>query len=253
MLKKFGFFFCLYFIRYSSRSQSTLYLIVILVKNKLSRMPEYDVEMVNMLKIICSILNRPESIVFAEPVDWEGLGLIDYPEIILHPMDLGTIKKKIENNDYKDVADVASDVRLVWSNCMLYNRDGSEYYHLADSFSRNFEDSYANLRKVTDCKSDTSRVPTLDERMQLSHDIFKIDNNELARVLTMIEESCPYALSRKASSDEVLINFDALIPSVFHDINAFTVQSLLSGNNLRKKKKADNVSSSMNRLQKKAR
>jgi hypothetical protein len=33
--------------------------------------------------------------------------------------------------------------------------------------------------------------------MQLSYDIFKIDNTEMARVLTIIEASCPNALSRK--------------------------------------------------------
>jgi len=30
-------------------------------------------------------------------VDWKALGLVDYPDIIKRPMDLGTIKKKLEN------------------------------------------------------------------------------------------------------------------------------------------------------------
>ncbi len=41
-------------------------------------------------------------------------------------MDLGTIKRKIEQNKYLSVDEVASDVRQVWQNCMVYNRDGSE-------------------------------------------------------------------------------------------------------------------------------
>lgn len=83
-----------------------------------------------MLKVVCSMLSRNECLVFRDPVDWKSLGLLDYPEIVLKPMDLGTIKKKIENADYGTVEDIATDVRLVWSNCMLYNRDGSEvrYY-----------------------------------------------------------------------------------------------------------------------------
>lgn len=79
-----------------------------------------------MLKVVCSMLSRNESMVFREPVDWKSLGLLDYPEIVQKPMDLGTIKRKIENDDYNTVEDIATDVRLVWSNCMLYNRDGSE-------------------------------------------------------------------------------------------------------------------------------
>ena len=41
-------------------------------------------------------------------------------------MDLGTIKKNLEADKYESVEDVANDIRLVWTNCMLYNRDGSE-------------------------------------------------------------------------------------------------------------------------------
>lgn len=56
-----------------------------------------------MLKIVCSIMSRPESVAFREPVDWEGLGLFDYLEIVSTPMDLGTIKKKIESVYYNSV------------------------------------------------------------------------------------------------------------------------------------------------------
>lgn len=79
-----------------------------------------------LYKIVCSILSRPESHVFREPVDWKGLELLDYPDIVKKPMDLGTIRNKIENDKYENMEQIAADVRLVWSNCMLYNRDGSE-------------------------------------------------------------------------------------------------------------------------------
>lgn len=41
-------------------------------------------------------------------------------------MDLGTIKRGIEGGKYETIDEIANDIRLVWSNCMLYNRDGSE-------------------------------------------------------------------------------------------------------------------------------
>lgn len=129
-----------------------------------------------MLKIVCSILSRSESFVFKEPVDYVALGLTDYPDIIKFPMDLGTIKKKIQADGYNNINDIATDIRLVWSNCMLYNRDGSEYYHLADTFARSFEDAFSALRRLEDSKSDNGRIPSVDERMQLSYDIFKIDS-----------------------------------------------------------------------------
>jgi hypothetical protein len=46
-------------------------------------------------------------------------------------------------------------------------------------------------------------LPLLRRCAQLSHDIFKIDNTELARVLTIIEHDSPNALSRKTTGDEV--------------------------------------------------
>jgi hypothetical protein len=85
-----------------------------------------------MLKIVCSMLSRPESLVFREPVDWKGLSLLDYPDIVKHPMDLGTVKKRIESDDYATIEDIANDIRLIWSNCMVYNRDGSEVTSIYD-------------------------------------------------------------------------------------------------------------------------
>lgn len=48
-----------------------------------------------------------------EPVDVEALKLLDYYEIVTHPMDLGTIKKKWEGKLYINAQEVADDVRLV--------------------------------------------------------------------------------------------------------------------------------------------
>ena len=44
---------------------------------------------------------------------------------------------------------------------MLYNRDGSEYYHLAEQFSVGFENAFSALRRVDDSKKDMERLPTL--------------------------------------------------------------------------------------------
>ena len=81
------------------------------------------------------------------------------------------------------------------------------------------------------------RIPTVDEKMQLSYDIFKVTNNEMARILTIIEENSPNGLSRKATNDEVLINFDALTPRCFHEVNTFVQTCLLSNNASKKGKK----------------
>lgn len=72
-----------------------------------------------------------KSFIFLEPVDVEGLGLTDYLEIVKNPMDISTIKKKIKLNHYNSLQEVLLDLQLIWSNCKLYNQEGSEIYLLA--------------------------------------------------------------------------------------------------------------------------
>ena len=68
---------------------------------------------------------------FREPVDWQALGLFDYPQVVKKPMDLGLVKKKLNEGKYKTIHDAADDIRLIWKNCMAYNADGSDFYNLA--------------------------------------------------------------------------------------------------------------------------
>lgn len=66
--------------------------------------------------------------IFGWPVDHITMGLPDYPEIVKIPMDLGTVKKRIEQSFYRDIQHFASDVNLVFDNAMLYNSKGT-YVH----------------------------------------------------------------------------------------------------------------------------
>ena len=112
------------------------------------------------LRGLCmDILNRLRSDVNAEhfndPVDWEALGLDDYPlcvpgwsgaaqiawrthqvlamarpvarahSVVRRPMDLGTVQKKLLRGEYGTVAAFRSDIILVFENCVLYNKPGS--------------------------------------------------------------------------------------------------------------------------------
>ncbi len=54
-------------------------------------------------------------------------------------------KQKLLNKEYKTLEDAARDIRLIWTNCITYNQDGSEFYQLADSFARRFEEKYAEV------------------------------------------------------------------------------------------------------------
>ncbi|KAL0353817.1 UNVERIFIED_CONTAM: Transcription factor GTE4 [Sesamum angustifolium] len=81
--------------------------------------------------------------VFNEPVDAKALGLVDYHDIIKHPMDLGTIKTRLSQNWYKSPREFAEDVRLVFRNAMTYNPKGQDVHIMAEQLSQIFEERWA--------------------------------------------------------------------------------------------------------------
>lgn len=82
---------------------------------------------------------------FNAPVDTTLKGLEDYPDVIKRPMDLGTIKKRIDSGGYEGsdgYEKFAADVRLVWENAVLYNSEESEVGRAALALSDIFEQDY---------------------------------------------------------------------------------------------------------------
>ncbi|KAG6526853.1 hypothetical protein ZIOFF_016856 [Zingiber officinale] len=67
--------------------------------------------------------------VFAEPVDIEELP--DYFDVIEHPMDFGTVQKKLARNSYRSLEQFEGDVFLICSNAMQYNAPDTVYFRQA--------------------------------------------------------------------------------------------------------------------------
>uniref|UniRef100_A0A1A8HVU2 Bromodomain containing 4 n=1 Tax=Nothobranchius kuhntae TaxID=321403 RepID=A0A1A8HVU2_NOTKU len=95
---------------------------------------------------------------FYKPVDTETLGLHDYHDIIKHPMDLGTIKKKLDNRQYRDAQEFAADIRLMFSNCYKYNPPDHDVVSMAHKLQDVFEMRFA---KMPDDPEEPTPVPTL--------------------------------------------------------------------------------------------
>ena len=50
-----------------------------------------------------------------------GLKLTDYLTIVKQPIDLGSVRRKLESDQYADYKDVHADVTLMFKNCYIYN------------------------------------------------------------------------------------------------------------------------------------
>ncbi|XP_061385993.1 homeotic protein female sterile-like [Musca vetustissima] len=82
---------------------------------------------------------------FYKPVDAELLGLHDYHDIIKKPMDLGTVKRKMDNREYKSAPEFAADVRLIFTNCYKYNPPDHDVVAMGRKLQDVFEMRYANI------------------------------------------------------------------------------------------------------------
>ncbi|XP_069842393.1 bromodomain-containing protein 3 isoform X1 [Dendropsophus ebraccatus] len=82
---------------------------------------------------------------FYKPVDAEALELHDYHDIIKHPMDLSTVKKKMDGREYQDAQAFAADIRLMFSNCYKYNPPDHEVVAMARKLQDVFEMRFAKM------------------------------------------------------------------------------------------------------------
>jgi bromodomain-containing factor 1 len=61
-----------------------------------------------------NLAKKSQAVHFLRPVDWKKMGLHDYPKLIKHPMDLGTVSERLNKNAYARLEDFANETRLVW-------------------------------------------------------------------------------------------------------------------------------------------
>ncbi|TMW84731.1 hypothetical protein EJD97_024518 [Solanum chilense] len=99
-------------------------------------------------KILVFILDRLQKKdtygVFSDPVDSNELP--DYHEIIKHPMDFGTLRKKLDGGLYSNLEELEAEVFLICSNAMQYNAADTVYYRQARSIQDLARRDFENLR-----------------------------------------------------------------------------------------------------------
>lgn len=95
--------------------------------------------------VLDKLMKHKHGWVFNAPVDVKALGLHDYFTIIKHPMDLGTVKSRVNTNWYKSPKEFAEDVRLTFHNAMRYNPKGHDVHIMAEILLKIFEEQWASI------------------------------------------------------------------------------------------------------------
>jgi len=84
---------------------------------------------------------------FQTPVDANKLNIPDYHKIIKHPMDFGTIKKRLDNNYYWSPKECIKDFNTVFTNCYVYNKAGEDIVVMAQTLEKLFLTKIASMPK----------------------------------------------------------------------------------------------------------
>ncbi|KAK7389177.1 hypothetical protein VNO78_24012 [Psophocarpus tetragonolobus] len=206
--------------------------------------------------------------VFDKPVDIVKWNIPDYFTIIKHPMDLGTVKSKLNSGEYSSLMDFAADVRLTFSNAMTYNPPGNDVHVMAETLSKYFETRWKPIEKkflaIDDVPSEPSKLPTfvqteiadqippVKKKKITSNDsnvkpepIKRIMTREEKQKLSMELEAYPEELpdniidflkeqsynAGQTNEDEIVIDIDAL-----SDTTLFKLRKLLDDFMLEKQK-----------------
>ncbi|NWT40864.1 BRDT protein, partial [Chroicocephalus maculipennis] len=82
---------------------------------------------------------------FHQPVDAAALNLPDYYSIIKKPMDLSTIKKRLEHNYYTKAAECIEDFKTMFLNCYIYNKPGDDIVFMAQELEKVFMQKIAQM------------------------------------------------------------------------------------------------------------
>jgi hypothetical protein len=158
-------------------------------------------------------------------------------------MDLGSVRTRLKKGHYKTLFQVAEDVRLVWTNCMTYNADGSDFYKLADSLQKKWDEKYAKLLQDCQPASTSSTAPkqaaannnkpaeaptitdatkvSLQERKNFAKSLYQISKEDLGKILVQVEQKCPAAIVRNATEDEVEFYIDKISSSFLQELTEF--------------------------------
>lgn len=131
-------------------------------------------------ELLVKLMKNNNAFPFNEPVDPIQLGIPDYFEKIKEPMDLSTIKKKLEANEYPDQVSMTNDIELMLRNCYTYNPKDTPVHNMG----LELEKSYINLFKLKRKNEPTKKV----EKKRKASSMSDIDYEKCKEILAEFQK-----------------------------------------------------------------
>jgi hypothetical protein len=130
---------------------------------------------------------------------------------------------------------------------MTYNQDGSDFYKLAETLSKRWDEKYSKLlgdmapaahtaaAASGAAAAEGSNAAQIKDRQTFARSLYNITKEDLGKVLVELESKCPAAITRNAQEDEVELNVDKIPPALLAELRNF-VSSCVAKNKTTKKK-----------------
>jgi len=112
-------------------------------KKKSTRLPKVDKDMSICQTLLSELGGHDESWPFIHPVNHKQFPT--YRKIIKNPMDITTIKRKLNEGIYKAREEFREDVSLMFLNCKRYNEDESPVGKAGHLMKLFFDSRWAEL------------------------------------------------------------------------------------------------------------
>lgn len=133
-----------------------------------------------MGRLLDQLFAKDANEIFTEPVDIEEVP--DYMDVVTHPMDLGTMRKKLQAGKYQTLDDMENDFNLMIQNCLAYNNKDTIFYRAGVRMRDQCGPLFKSIRKelirngiVEEPQSDESIAHEVDDEL-----IVLLKRNDLA-------------------------------------------------------------------------
>ncbi|KAI9572650.1 Bromodomain-containing protein [Boletus coccyginus] len=100
---------------------------------------------------------------FYEPVDPVKLDVPTYFKVIKKPMDLSTMRKKLENHEYPNASKFFDDFKLMIRNCFTFNPAGTPVNQAGIDLQRLFDEKWKNLPPLREASEEEEEEEEYEE------------------------------------------------------------------------------------------
>lgn len=108
-----------------------------------SRYSDVENHMKTAEELVKELMHQEDAWPFLKPVTKKEA--LDYFDIVKNPMDFARIRNKINRFEYDAAREIIADIRLIFSNCALYNQPATIVAMAGDSLCKFFENRLCEL------------------------------------------------------------------------------------------------------------